>query len=160
MYFVVIKNYKRCPANKIMVIYGKVGGNKPYKFYIGGAAFVFPVIQEVDFLDLTVMSELINMKLKAYDNFDINFKARINFAISTDPNVIPNAVVRLIGLSEFEIKKIAVDIIKSRIREVLLLSNKDSLQDNVKLEHDIYENIMHNLEKNGLSITNIEILKI
>ena len=152
IFFAVAKNYKRCPANKIMVISGKLEGNKPYKFFVGGATFVIPIIQSVDFLDLTVMSEQISLKLKAADNTDINFKARINFAISTDPNVIPNAIERLMGISEFEIKEMAVDTVKSGIRKVLIQSDKDSIRDNVKLEHDIFENIMHNLQKNGLCL--------
>ena len=73
------------------------------------------------------MSEKIHIKLKNSENID--FKARVNFAISTDPDVIPNAIERLIGLSVFEVKALAVDTIYSGIRKVLTLSDKNSLQD-------------------------------
>ena len=47
---VILSRYRRCPSDKIMVIYGKVGHNKDgtarsAKCIHGGAAFVFPVIQ-------------------------------------------------------------------------------------------------------------------
>lgn len=45
--FVVIllaTRYRRCPSNRILVIYGKVGSNKASKCLHGGGTFVWPLI--------------------------------------------------------------------------------------------------------------------
>ncbi|MCA1960816.1 MAG: hypothetical protein LDL33_08465, partial [Desulfomonile sp.] len=41
---VLIGRYKRCPSNRILVIYGKTGRGAA-KCVHGGAAFVWPVVQ-------------------------------------------------------------------------------------------------------------------
>ena len=51
-----LRRYKRCPPDKIMVIYGRVGasadGRRSARCIHGGAAFVWPLIQAYDYLDL------------------------------------------------------------------------------------------------------------
>ena len=39
---VLIKRYKRCPSDRILVVYGKVGGGQSAKCIHGGAAFILP----------------------------------------------------------------------------------------------------------------------
>src|SRR5262245_34109511 len=46
------RQYKRCPSNKVLVVFGKTGGGVP-KCINGGAAFVTPLVQDYAFLDLT-----------------------------------------------------------------------------------------------------------
>ena len=63
----LIKRYKKCPSDKVMVIYGKVGSNKDgstrsAKCIHGGAAFIWPVIQSYEFLDLTPMSISVDLE--------------------------------------------------------------------------------------------------
>ena len=43
--------YKRCPSDKILVVYGKTGGASA-KCIHGGGAFIMPVIQDYAYLDL------------------------------------------------------------------------------------------------------------
>ena len=38
----VVKQYKRCPSNRILVIYGKVGSNQAALCMHGGGKFVIP----------------------------------------------------------------------------------------------------------------------
>ena len=47
----LIARYKRCPSDKILVIYGRTGGTSA-KCVHGGGAFIWPVIQDFAFLDL------------------------------------------------------------------------------------------------------------
>src|SRR4051794_12751855 len=46
------RRYKRCPSNRILVIYGKTGGGNAARCIHGGAAFVMPLIQDYDYLNL------------------------------------------------------------------------------------------------------------
>ena len=52
----IITRYKRCPSNKILVIYGKTGQARSARCVAGGAAFVWPVIQSYEYLDLSPIS--------------------------------------------------------------------------------------------------------
>lgn len=51
----IVARYKRCPSDKILVIYGKTGSGSA-KCLAGGAAFVWPVIQGYEYLDLSPIS--------------------------------------------------------------------------------------------------------
>ena len=53
--------YRKCPSDKVLVIYGKVGKNsdgssKSAKCIHGGAAFIWPIFQSYQYLDLTPIS--------------------------------------------------------------------------------------------------------
>ncbi len=48
----VAKQYKRCPSNKILVIYGRIGADRAAKCIHGGGTFVIPLIQDYSFLSL------------------------------------------------------------------------------------------------------------
>ncbi|MCK4564852.1 MAG: flotillin family protein, partial [Verrucomicrobia bacterium] len=46
-----VSRYRRCPSNKILVIYGKTSSGAA-KCIHGGAAFVWPLFQDFAYLDL------------------------------------------------------------------------------------------------------------
>ena len=48
------QRYKRCPSNKVLVIYGKTGAGQSAKCLHGGGSFVWPLIQNYDFLSLVL----------------------------------------------------------------------------------------------------------
>ena len=55
--------YKKCPADKILVIYGKTGKGRSSKCMHGGAAFIWPVLQAYELLDLTPIRLEINANI-------------------------------------------------------------------------------------------------
>ena len=42
----VATRYRRCPSNRILVVYGRVGSGRASKCIHGGGAFVWPLIQD------------------------------------------------------------------------------------------------------------------
>ena len=57
---VILSRYRKCPSDKILVVYGKVGANKDgtyrsAKCIHGGAAFIVPVLQSYEYLDLSLI---------------------------------------------------------------------------------------------------------
>src|SRR5690242_15106070 len=48
----IARRYKRCPSNRILVIYGKTGAGRSAKCLHGGGAFVWPLIQNYEYLAL------------------------------------------------------------------------------------------------------------
>src|SRR5262245_1282429 len=49
---VIARRYKRCPSNRILVIYGKTGIGRSAKCLHGGGAFVWPLVQNYEYLAL------------------------------------------------------------------------------------------------------------
>src|SRR5215204_6419290 len=58
----VMNRYRRCPSNRVLVIYGKVGGGNTAKCVHGGAALVWPLIQDYAYLSLEPLQIAIPLK--------------------------------------------------------------------------------------------------
>ncbi|MEE3177975.1 MAG: SPFH domain-containing protein [Verrucomicrobiota bacterium] len=113
--------YKKCPSDKIMVIYGKTGGGgRSSNCMHGGAAFIWPVIQTYEFLDLTpIKLDIKEQKFSQSDGTTIKLPARCTVGISTEPGVMSNAAERLLGQQLESVKDLAEDIIQSSITHVM-----------------------------------------
>ena len=117
LFFAVLSRYRKCPSDKILVIYGKVGSDedgqtRSARCIHGGAAFIVPVLQSYDYMDLTPIS--INADLKnalSKQNIRVDVPSRFTVGISTEPGIMQNAAERLLGLRGSEIQAIATDII-------------------------------------------------
>ena len=127
--FVVVvalaSRYRRCPSDKILVVYGSVGkgseGNaKSAECIHGGARLVWPVIQDYKYLDLTPMSIEINLtNALSKQNIRVDVPSRFTVAISTETGIMQNAAERLLGLSHDSIKELAKDILFGQLRLVI-----------------------------------------
>ena len=116
----MIKRYKRCPSDRILVVYGKVGGGESAKCIHGGAAFIFPVIQDYQFLDLTPISIEVNLvNALSKQNIRVNVPSRFTIGISTEPTVMQNAAERLLGLPRNNVQQLAYNIIVGQMRLVI-----------------------------------------
>ena len=154
--------YRRCPSNQILAIYGKVGKDQSVKCYHGGGAFVWPLIQESSFLDLTPMT--INIPLTgalSFQNIRINVPSTFTIAIDTTPEAMNNAAIRLLNLETREIEKMAMEIIFGQLRlTVASLTIEDINQDREKFLQAIRNNIEPELRKIGLTLINVNITDI
>ena len=93
------KLYRRCPSNKILVVYGRVGGNKTVQCYHGGGTFVWPLIQGYAFLDLTPRTIHIPLKgALSHQNIRVNVPSTFTVAVGITPEIMNNAAVRLLDL--------------------------------------------------------------
>ena len=91
-FFSMIRRYKRCPSDKILLIYGKTGGGQSAKTIHGGASFIWPVFQDYAFLDLTPMSIEVNLtNALSKQNIRVNVPSRFTIGISTEPGIMQNA---------------------------------------------------------------------
>ena len=95
----LVARYKRCPSDKILVIYGKTGGSSA-KCIHGGGAFVWPVIQDYAYLDLRPLSIEANLtNALSRQNIRVDVPCRFTIAISTEHENMNAAAERLLGLS-------------------------------------------------------------
>ena len=105
----ILKRYKKCPSDKIMVVYGKVGkstegGQKSAKCIHDGAAFIWPVFQFYEFVDLTPISIEVNLtNALSKQNIRVDVPSRFTVGVSTEVGIMQNAAERLLGLKLDEI---------------------------------------------------------
>ena len=158
----VAKRYKRCPSNKVLVVYGKTGGERAAKCVHGGAAFVIPLIQDYAFLSLepiTIDIELTSALSKK--NIRVAVPSTFTIGISTDPDIMNNAAERLLGLGDREIAAQARDIILGQMRLVIAtLTIEEINQDREKFLDLVNKNVNFELNKIGLYMINVNIRDI
>ena len=160
--FSILKRYKRCPSDKILVVYGKTGGGKSAKCIHGGAAFIFPVFQDYAFLDLTPMSIEVNLtNALSKQNIRVNVPSRFTIGISTEPSVMQNAAERLLGLNLDAVQDLAQEIIFGQLRLVVASMDIEEINsDRDKFLSHITHSVEAELKKVGLKLINVNITDI
>src|SRR5437867_12282385 len=158
----LVNRYKRCPSNRILVIYGKVGTGNTARCIHGGAAFIMPLIQ--DFAYLNLEPKQIEVPLKgalSIENIRVNVPSVFTVAIGTEPEVMQNAAIRLLGLTTQEIQHQASDIIFGQLRQVIAsMRIEDINRDREKFLHSIQTSLEPELRKIGLVLINVNITDI
>ena len=159
----VVKRYKRCPSDRVLVIYGKVGTkDSASKCIHGGAAFVIPVIQDFAFLDLTPIPIEVDLQnALSKQNIRVNVPSRFMVGIATDPGVMQNAAERLLGLTQAEIRHLAADIIFGQLRVVIATMDIEEINaDREKFLTNVSASVEHELRKIGLKLINVNVTDI
>ena len=163
----ILKRYKRCPSDKILVIYGKTGRNKSggissAKCVHGGAAFIWPVFQSYAFLDLKPISIECNLtNALSKQNIRVDVPCRFTVGISTEPENMTNAAERLLGLSIENIQNIATDILFGQLRLVIATMDIEEINsDRDKFLANVSMNVEAELKKIGLKLINVNVTDI
>ena len=161
------RRYKRCPSDRILVVYGKVGKggdaeSRSAKCIHGGAAFIWPVIQDYSFLDLTPFSIEINLtSALSKQNIRVDVPSRFTVGISTEEGVMTNAAERLLGLSITDISNLAKDIIFGQLRLVVATMEIEEINSNRdKFLAAVSSNVEAELKKIGLKLINVNVTDI
>lgn len=154
-----VSRYKRCPANRVLVISGKVGGGNAARCISGGGAFVWPVIQEYAYLSLEPIQ--IDIPLKdalSFENIRVAVPSVFTVAIGTDEEVRQNAAIRLLGLDAVQIKRQAQDIIFGQLRQVIASMKIEEInRDRDAFLHKVQQSLEPELKKIGLVLINVNI---
>jgi len=155
---VILSRYRKCPSDKILVVYGKVGSNKDgtyrrAKCIHGGAAFIMPVVQAYEYLDLTPLSISVDLKnALSKQNIRIDVPSRFTVGISVEPGVMQNAAERLLGLKLAEIGQLRLVIATMEIEEINT--------DRDKFLAAVSNNVESELKKIGLRLINVNVTDI
>jgi flotillin len=167
MFIVVLSRYRKCPSDRVMVIYGKVGTNsdgspRSSRCIHGGAAFIWPVIQAFQYLDLTPLT--INVDLAnalSHQNIRVDVPSRFTVGISTETGVMQNAAERLLGLKTNEIQELAKDIMFGQLRLVIATMDIEEINtDRDKFLEAVAHNVETELKKIGLRLINVNVTDI
>ena len=163
----ILRRYKRCPSDKILVIYGKTGKNKEggissARCIHGGASFIWPVFQSYSFLDLTPISIECNLtNALSKQNIRVDVPCRFTVGISTEPENMNNAAERLLGLTTEQIQNIATDILFGQLRLVIATMDIEEINaDRDKFLANVSTNVEAELRKIGLKLINVNVTDI
>lgn len=163
----ILSRYRKCPSDKVLVIYGKVGSerngeSRSAKCIHGGAAFIVPVLQSYQYMDLTPIS--INVDLRnalSKQNIRVDVPSRFTVGISTEAGTMQNAAERLLGLKMNEIQELAKDIILGQLRLVIATMDIEEINsDRDKFLLSVSNNVEIELKKIGLRLINVNVTDI
>ena len=164
---IILSRYRKCPSDKVLVIYGKVGADKDgqsrsAKCIHGGAAFIVPVLQSYQYMDLTPISISVDLtQALSKQNIRIDVPSRFTVGISTEPSVMQNAAERLLGLQLSDIQELAKDIIFGQLRLVIATMDIEEINtDRDKFLLAVSDSVEIELKKIGLRLINVNITDI
>jgi flotillin len=155
--------YKRCPSNRILVIYGKTGrGHEAATCIHGGARFIRPLLDDFAWLSLEPIQIEIPLRgALSMENIRVNVPSVFTVAIGTAPELMQNAAIRLLGMPRGEIAKRAEDIIFGQLRQVIAsMQIEDINRDREKFLEAIMNSLEPELRKIGLVLINVNITDI
>jgi len=157
----LVSRYKRCPSDKILVIYGRTGGTSA-KCVHGGGAFIWPVIQDFAYLDLKPLSIEANLtNALSRQNIRVDVPCRFTIAISTETDSMNTAAERLLGLNSEHIQELAKDILFGQLRLVIATMTIEEINsDRDKFLENISKNVDSELKKIGLKLINVNVTDI
>jgi flotillin len=157
----LISRYKRCPSDKILVVYGRTGGQSA-KCIHGGGAFIWPVIQDYAYLDLKPISIEANLtNALSRQNIRVDVPCRFTIAISTEQESMGNAAERLLGLHHEQIQELSKDILFGQLRLVIATMTIEEINsDRDKFLDNISKNVDTELKKIGLKLINVNVTDI
>ena len=158
----LVRQYRRCPSNRVLVVYGRVAGERAAKCLHGGGTFIIPLLQSFDYLNLEPMTIEIELtSALSKKNIRVNVPSTFTIGISTEPDIMNNAAERLLGLADGEIAAQARDIILGQMRLVIAtLSIEEINQDREKFLDLVNKNVSTEVNKIGLELINVNIRDI
>jgi|CXWL01.1.fsa_nt_gi flotillin len=169
---ILSKYYKRCPSDKVLVIYGKqfkkgkstdpMENQGTSRCIHGGAAFVIPLIQDFAYLSLIPFQVEIQLKSAlSKQNIRVDVPATFTIAVSTNPSIMSNAAERLLGLSIQNQSQLANEIIYGQLREVIAtMTIEEIVSDRDKFIDKIRSSVVVELNKIGFDLINVNIQDI
>ena len=158
----LLNRYRRCPSDKILVIYGTTSNGGSAKCVHGGGAFVWPVVQDYAYLSLTPISIEANLtNALSRQNIRVDVPCRFTVGISTEGESMNNAAERLLGLTPNDIQEMARDILFGQLRLVIASMSIEELNsDRDKFQESIMTNVEIELKKIGLKLINVNVTDI
>ncbi len=158
----LLNRYRRCPSDKVLVIYGSKTSRQSAKCVHGGGAFVWPIIEDYAYLSLTPISIDANLtNALSKQNIRVDVPSRFTVGISTEPELMNAAAERLLGQTPTQIQDLARDILFGQLRLVIATMSIEELNnDRDKFLESVSKNVEVELKKIGLRLINVNVTDI
>ena len=156
------RRYKRCPSNRILVVYGRAKKGRVSRTLHGGGTLVLPLLEDYEYLSLDPMQIEIPLEgALSVENIRVSVPSVFTVAIGTDTEGMYNASIRLLGLKSGEIMKQAEDIIFGQLRQVIASMRIEEInKDRDVFLNSIQASLEPELKKIGLVLINVNIKDI
>ncbi len=156
--------YKVCPTNRLLVISGATNltnehGDPMPKVIAGGGTFVWPIIQQYNFLELAPFTLKVALQdALSAETIRVAVPSAFTLAVGNGSPHKENAATRLVGKSEEEIKALAAETIVGTLRQVVAVMSIQEINSNRDdFRRRIESTLVPELTKLGLSLLNVNI---
>ncbi|NLS92575.1 MAG: hypothetical protein GXX96_10475 [Planctomycetaceae bacterium] len=151
----VIKYYKRCPSNRILVILGRTGPGERCQCIHGGGRLVIPVFQDYRWLSLDAIRVEISGPAASDELAERLFLPNVfNVAIGTTPDLMQHAAKHLLDRTQDEIRQLAEDAIAGRLDHALADQRSRPSDDSAAVLDSLSKAIESDLNQLGLTLLN------
>lgn len=153
------RNYKKCPPNKVLVVYGRKSKGagqeaRGYRLITGGSAFVLPLFEDYTFIGLetfSVESSVTDTPNK--DGVPVTVEATANVKVSSEPERLSAAVERMLGKTTQEIHIMLKTTLDGLLRQIIgTLTVEDIVRNREKLAQEVLAGAQTELNKLGFQI--------
>jgi len=153
-----------CGPNEILVISGRRhvlgdGSKVGYKVLHGGRGIRIPILEEINRMDTRIIPVMVEVK-NAYSKGGIPLivHAIANVKISTHPELVRNAIERLLNVASADIASVARQTLEGVLREVVAeLTPEEVNEDRLKFAATLMRNAKDDFDKLGLEL---DVLKV
>ncbi len=156
-----------CKPNEIVVLAGRKhrtssGREVGYRVLTGGRALRIPVLETVQRMDATTIPIRIEVR-KAYakGGTPLNIQAIANVKISTDKNLVGNAIERFLGCKREELARVAQETLEGYLRGVVAtLTPEEINEDRLRFAEQIAGDVSQDLIQLGLQLDTLKIQSV
>ncbi|MBD2774364.1 flotillin family protein [Iningainema tapete] len=156
-----------CSPNELLIISGRKrrtqdGQEVGYRVLAGGRAIRIPIVETVMRMDVTTMPVRVEVRnAYAKGGTPLNIQAIANVKISTDPNVVGNAIERFLNSDRSELARVARETLEGYLRGVVATLTPEELnEDRLSFAERIASDVSRDLTKLGLQLDTLKIQSV
>lgn len=156
-----------CKPSEILILSGrkqrtKEGLDVGYRVIFGGRTICIPILETVKTMDLRTMPVPVEVK-NAYSRggTPLNIQAIANVKISSNPDIVGNAIERFLDHDRSEITRVARETLEGNLRGVVSTLTPEQLnEDRLRFAERIAEDVSRDLSKLGLQLDTLKIQSV
>lgn len=156
-----------CKPNEVVILSGrkwktKDGQEVGYRVLSGGRAISIPIVETVKRMDVTTMPVRVEIRgAYAKGGTPLNIQAIANIKISSNPEIVGNAIERFLDCDKAEIARVARETLEGNLRGVVATLTPEQVnEDRLKFAERITSDVSRDLMKLGLEIDTFKIQSV
>ena len=153
--------------NEVLVFSGRQkklsdGSTLGYRVIHGGMSFMWPVLEKVDRMALTTIPIEINVtNAYASGGIPLDVHAIANVKVSSDDNLIGNAIERFMGRDPAEIQRVAKESLEGHLRGVLARMTPEEVnEDRLKFAEELVTEAGEDFNRLGLALDTLKVQSV
>jgi len=164
LYFFIRKFLYICQPNEVLIFSGRNrtladGSTVGYRVIFGGRAWRWPVLEQVDRMDMTTIPiDITVTQAYSHGGIPLNVRAIANVKVSNHPSHIMNAIERFLGRGREELRRVAKETLEGTLRGVLATLTPEEVNENrLKFAQTLSDDVEDDFLKLGLTLDTLKI---